>query len=190
MKRICVFSGSRMGSRSIFQQAAAALGETIARQGMELVYGGASVGLMGVLANTVLAAGGRVIGVIPQFLVDKEIAHPNLSELHVVDSMHQRKALMASLADGFVALPGGFGTLEEFCEVLTWAQMRLHDRPCGLLNVEGFYDPLIQMFDQALHQQFLRPEHRQLVLAHHDPTALLQLLASQPSHQPTRVNQS
>lgn len=179
-----------MGSRPIFGQAAAALGQAMAQQGLELVYGGASVGLMGVLADTVLAAGGRVTGVIPQFLVDKEIAHPNLSELHVVESMHQRKALMASLADGFVALPGGFGTLEEFCEVLTWAQMRLHDRPCGLLNVEGFYDPLIQMFDQALHQQFLRPEHRQLVLAHHEPEALLHLLATHPAQQPARMSQS
>jgi uncharacterized protein (TIGR00730 family) len=190
LKRICVFSGSRMGSRPIYQQAAAALGQAMARQGLELVYGGASVGLMGVLADTILAAGGRVTGVIPQFLVDKEIAHPNLSELHVVESMHQRKALMASLSDGFVALPGGFGTLEEFCEVLTWAQMRLHDRPCGLLNIEGFYDPLIQMFDQALQQQFLRPEHRQLVLAHHEPAALLQLLATHPGQQPARMTQS
>lgn len=179
-----------MGLRPIFRQTAEALGQAIAHQGLELVYGGASVGLMGVLADTVLAAGGRVTGVIPQFLVDKEIAHPNLSELHVVESMHQRKALMASLADGFVALPGGFGTLEEFCEVLTWAQMRLHDRPCGLLNVQGFYDPLIQMFDQALHEQFLRPEHRTLVLAHHEPADLLQLLASHPAHQPVRMTQS
>ena len=181
MKRICVFSGSKPGINGAYKHAARTLGELIARRGLELVYGGATVGLMGDVADSALAAGGRVIGVIPEFLVAKEIAHQQLSELHVVKSMHERKALMAELADGFIALPGGFGTFEEFCEVLTWSQLKVHDLPCGLLNVEGFYDPLIQLFDRALQEQFLRREHRELVLVHSEPEALVKMLAQ---HQP------
>lgn len=176
MKRVCVFSGSKSGAKESFRSAAHQLGTLIAQRDLELVYGGASVGLMGIVADAVLEAGGRVIGVIPEFLVAKEIAHARLSELHVVQTMHERKALMAQLADGFIAIPGGFGTFEEYCEMLTWSQLRIHDLPCGLLNTEGFYDPLLQLFDQALEHQFLRAEHRELVLEHADPGILLQML--------------
>jgi uncharacterized protein (TIGR00730 family) len=141
------------------------------------VYGGGNIGLMGILADAVLAAGGIVIGVIPQALVDKEVAHRGLTELRIVHSMHQRKAQMADLADAFIALPGGFGTLEEFCKMLTWAQLGLHAKPCGLLNVERFYDPLLTLFDRAVADRFLRPEQRVTVLTSQAPGDLLDRLA-------------
>lgn len=184
MESICIFCGSSTGNRSIYQEAAQAMGEAIARRGLSLVYGGGNVGLMGMVADAALAAGGEVIGVIPKFLVDKEIAHNGLTQLHVVDSMHDRKALMTELADAFIALPGGYGTLEEFCEILTWAQLGLHQKPQGLLNVEGYYDPLLQLFDRAVTEDFLRSELRSLVLESSSSEDLLDLLAS---YQPITV---
>lgn len=164
MKRICVFCGSNSGLDPIYLEAAEKVGEFLAANNIELVYGGGRVGLMGKIADTVLACGGKVIGVIPESLAIKEVAHQNTTKLHVVDSMHERKALMAEYADGFIALPGGFGTFEEFCEIVTWAQLGIHRKPCALLNVAGFYDNLIAMFDYSASQNFIRGEHRKLVL--------------------------
>jgi uncharacterized protein (TIGR00730 family) len=178
MQRICVFCGSNIGARSIYQQAAETLGQVLVQRQIELVYGGGRVGLMGIIADAVLAAGGKAIGVIPQALADKEVAHAGLTQLHLVSSMHERKALMADLADGFIAMPGGYGTFEEFCEVLTWTQLGIHQKPCGLLNVAGFYDPLLMMLDHATAEQFIRPMHRSLVLAAVDPNELLDNLAA------------
>jgi uncharacterized protein (TIGR00730 family) len=181
MKRICVFCGSNVGARSSYQQAAQTLGGILAQRQMELVYGGGQVGLMGVIADAVLAAGGTAIGVIPEALAAKEVAHAGLTQLHLVSSMHERKALMADLSDGFIAMPGGYGTFEELCEVLTWTQLGIHHKPCGLLNVDGFYDLLLAMLDHATTERFVRPEHRSLVLSNHDPDQLLhQLLTFQP----------
>lgn len=177
MQRICVFCGSSPGLRPAYKQAAQAMGKALALKGIGLVYGGGNVGLMGVVADATLEAGGEVIGVIPQALVDKEVAHTGLKDLRVVGSMHERKALMAELSDAFVALPGGFGTFEEFCEVLTWAQLGLHRKPCGLLNVEGYYDHLISLFNHGVTEQFIRPQHRSLVLEEKEPLQLLDLLA-------------
>jgi uncharacterized protein (TIGR00730 family) len=145
---------------------------------MGLVYGGGNVGLMGVVADSVIAGGGEVIGVIPQALMRRELGHAGLTELRIVGSMHERKAGMAELADGFIALPGGFGTLEEFCEILTWAQLGIHSRPCGLLNVAGYYDPLLALFDRGVEERFIRAEHRGLVLEEQDPDRLLDRMAS------------
>jgi uncharacterized protein (TIGR00730 family) len=155
---------------------AARLGEAIARRGSRLVFGGGHVGLMGVVADAVLRAGGRVTGVIPESLLTKELAHLGLTELHVVGSMHERKALMAELSDGFVALPGGFGTLDELCEAITWAQLGIHRKPCALLDVDGYFAPLLALFDHAVSEGFVRPEHRRLVLHHTDPDTLLDAL--------------
>jgi uncharacterized protein (TIGR00730 family) len=177
MKSVCVFCGSSSGARSAYRETAILLGQELAQRRLRLVYGGGNIGLMGIVADAMLAAGGVAIGVIPQALVDKEVAHWGLTELHIVESMHQRKAQMADLADAFIALPGGFGTLEEFCEMLTWAQLGLHAKPCGLLNVEGFYDPLLALFDRAVADRFLRPEQRVTVLASQVPGDLLQRLA-------------
>ncbi len=177
MKRVCVFCGSNQGLRPAYKEAAWNMGQALALKGVGLVYGGGNVGLMGVVADATLAAGGEVIGVIPEALVAKEIGHTGLTDLRVVRSMHERKALMAELSDAFVALPGGCGTLEEFCEVLTWTQLGLHRKPCGLLNVEGYYDHLITFFDHAIAEQFIRPEHRSLVLQEQEPIRLLKLLA-------------
>lgn len=178
MKRICVFCGSSSGTRPVYRSAAQALGRSLAEQGLELVYGGGNVGLMGTVADACLAAGGQVIGVIPQALMGKEVAgrhleHRQITRLEVVDSMHTRKARMAELADGFIALPGGFGTFEEFCEIITWGQLGFHTKPCGLLNVEGYYDALLGLFDHAVAEGFLRQENRQLVLTAQEPDALL-----------------
>ena len=178
MKRICVFCGSSSGTRPVYRSAAQALGRTLAELGLELVYGGGNVGLMGTVADACLAAGGQVIGVIPQALMGKEVAgrhleHRQLPRLDVVDSLHTRKARMAELADGFIALPGGFGTFEEFCEIITWGQLGFHTKPCGLLNVEGYYDALLGLFDHAVEEGFLRQENRQLVLTAQEPEALL-----------------
>lgn len=160
----------------MFATAARELGAAIARKGWGLVYGAGNVGLMGVLADAVLAAEGEVIGVIPEALVAKELAHRGLTELHIVASMHERKALMAELADGFVAMPGGFGTLDEFCEILTWAQLGLHRKPCGLLNVAGYFDPLLQQMERAVAAGFVRAEHRDLFVVETEPKKLLQRL--------------
>lgn len=177
MKSICVFCGSSPGGRSAYRKAAVSVGQELARRRLRLIYGGGNVGLMGVLADAVLESGGTVVGVIPQALVDKEVAHRGLTELRIVESMHQRKALMADLADAFIAMPGGFGTLEEFCEMLTWLQLGLHIKPCGLLNIEGFYDPLLALFDRAVADRFLRCEQRESVLSSQTPSDLLNRLA-------------
>jgi len=165
-----------MGARPVYAEFARGLGVLLAARGIGLVYGGSKVGLMGVIADAALAAGGEVIGVMPELLVRKEIGHSGLTELHLVKSMHERKAMMVDLADGFIALPGGFGTLDEFCEVLTWAQLGLHGKPCGILNTAGYFDGLLQMFDHAVEEQFLRPAHRMMVLADEDPEVLLDRL--------------
>jgi uncharacterized protein (TIGR00730 family) len=164
MKRICVFCGSNGGADLVYMETAKVVGEFLVANDIELVFGGGRVGLMGKIADSVLAKGGKVIGVIPEALAIKEVAHEGLTELHVVDSMHERKAMMAELADGFIAMPGGFGTFEEFCEIVTWAQLGIHQKPCALLNVNGFYDHLIALFDAAAAQSFIRDEHRGLVL--------------------------
>ncbi len=177
MRRVCVFCGSNHGARPSYTSAAQSLGAALARRGVGLVYGGGGVGLMSVLADSVLAAGGEVIGVIPEALVAKEVAHKSLSDLRVVGSMHERKALMAELAEAFIALPGGYGTLEEFCEVITWAQLGLHAKPCGVLNIDGFYDPLLAFFDHAVAEEFVRPAHRSLVVEAQDAERLLDALA-------------
>lgn len=184
MQRICVFCGSSSGHDPVFSDAARALGKELAAAGMGLVYGGGNVGLMGVVADAVLAGGGAVIGVIPQALVDKELAHRGLTELRIVSSMHERKALMAELADAFIALPGGYGTLEEFCEIVTWAQLGLHHKPCGLLNVNGFYDAFLHQIEQAVAARFIRPQHRRLILVEQEPPALLAALRQ--SHPPVQ----
>jgi len=174
MNSICVFCGSSPGNDPAYAEAARRLGRTLAERDTTLVYGGGHVGLMGVVADAALEAGGEVIGVMPRSLVDREIGHKGLTKLHVVGSMHERKALMSELSDGFVALPGGNGTLEEFFEVLTWAQLGEHGKPCGLLNVAGYYDPLLKVFDQMVEKDFLRGAHRELVLVADDPSSLLQ----------------
>jgi uncharacterized protein (TIGR00730 family) len=176
-QRICVYCGSNHGARPAYAAAARELGTLLAQRGIGLVYGGGRVGLMGTLADAALAAGGSVIGVIPQVLVAKEVAHLQLTELRVVDSMRERKAMMAELADAFISLPGGFGTLEEFSEILTGMQLGLHQKPHALLNVEGFYDPLLAFFDHAAAESFIRPAHRELVIAEPEPARLLDLLA-------------
>ena len=164
-RSICVFCGSSDGTVAAFHDAAAATGRAVAARGGRVVYGGAAVGLMGRVADAALAAGGEVIGVIPEIFGSKEIAHAGLTELHVVDTMHTRKLHMATLADAFVALPGGLGTLEEILEALTWTQIGIHDKPCGLLNVDGFYDPLLQLLDHATESGLVRPSHRASVIA-------------------------
>jgi uncharacterized protein (TIGR00730 family) len=177
MRSLCVFCGSKSGSRPEYTAAARALGGLLAQRGIELVYGGGNVGLMGSIADAVLAGGGRVTGVIPQSLVDKEVAHHGVTDLRIVQTMHERKALMNDLSDGFVALPGGFGTLDEFFEVLTWAQLGFHTKPCALLNVAGYFDPLLAALDHMAAERFLKPAHRQMVLAATDPVDLLERLA-------------
>lgn len=178
MHRVCVFCGSSPGRDEIFLHEADRLGRAIARRGLGLVYGGAHVGLMGRVADAALAEGGHVTGVIPQSMVDREIAHTGITDLRVVASMHERKALMEQLSDGFIALPGGMGTLEELCEVLTWGQLGLHTKPCGLLNVRGYYAPLLEFFDSAIDHGFMRPPHRTMILVETDPDALLTRMAS------------
>jgi uncharacterized protein (TIGR00730 family) len=178
VKRVCVFCGSSSGFDPAFAEAARGLGTLLAQRHLGLVYGGGNIGLMGVLADAALAARGEVIGVIPKALVARELAHRGTSALWVVRSMHERKALMAELSDAFVALPGGYGTLDEFCEALTWAQLGLHAKPCGLLNVAGFYDAFLAQIDHAVATHFVRPEHRALVLRESDAGRLLDGLAT------------
>ncbi len=164
MKSICVFCGSSPGRHPEFLRAAKNLGQTLASQELRLVYGGASVGLMGAVADAVLDNGGEVIGVIPEHLFSKEVAHQNLKDLRIVKSMHERKALMADLSDAFIALPGGFGTFEEFFEILTWSQLGLHRKPAGLLDVDDYYKALMDLIKRGLDDEFIRPEHGDLVL--------------------------
>ena len=163
LRRICVFCGSSLGTTALYRQAALAVGQLLCRRGIELVYGGGNVGLMGVVANACLSDGGRVIGVIPKALADKELAHAGLTELRVVSSMHERKSVMADLSDAFLSLPGGFGTWEEFFEVLTWSQLGIQQKACGLLNVNGYYDSLLAMADTAVSEGFVREGHRDLL---------------------------
>jgi len=172
-KKVCVFTGSRRGSRPEYAEAVTALGGELVARGYGLVYGGGNVGLMTVIADTVLGLAGHVTGVIPSSLVSKEVAHRGLTELLVVQSMHERKALMAELSDGFVAMPGGIGTMEEFFEVWSWAQLGLHEKPCGLLNVSGYYDPLIEFLDRAVAADFIKPKHRALMIVEEQPGRLL-----------------
>jgi uncharacterized protein (TIGR00730 family) len=174
MKRICVFCGSSAGSQPEYREGAEQLGAELTRREIGLVYGGGNVGLMGAIADSVLKSGGEAIGVIPEHLMKREIGHNRLTKLHIVRSMHERKALMADLSDAFIALPGGFGTLEEFFEVLTWSQLGLHAKPCGIVNVLGYYTPLLRMLDHAVDERFLKPQNRALVIARETPSELLQ----------------
>ncbi len=176
MERICVFCGASPGARPAYREAAEDLAGLLAGEGVGVVYGGGGVGLMGALADAVLAAGGEITGVIPRSLLDREIAHRDVADMRVVESMHERKALMAELADAFVALPGGIGTLEELFEVYTWAQLGLHRKPCGLVNVEGYYDGVAAFLDQAVEERFLREETRDLLMVEREPAALLDRL--------------
>ena len=178
LKRVCVFAGSNVGGHEVYRAGAEHFARVLARRGLGVVYGGARVGLMGVVADTVLALGGEVTGVIPSALVAREVAHDGLADLRIVASMHERKALMADLADGFVALPGGWGTLDELFEVLTWGQLGLHRKPCGVLNVNGYFDPLMSFVDHSIQQGFVRPEYRQMILVSSSPEALLEMFAA------------
>ncbi len=173
MPRLCVFCGSKTGRRDTYTESTRRLGEVMVARRLGLVFGGGHIGLMGILADAVLKAGGEAIGVIPQDMIDKELAHSHLSKLHVVTTMHQRKALMADLADGFAALPGGFGTGDELFEILTWAQLGYHAKPIGVLNLDGFFDPLLAWLDQAVEEGFVKPKHRRLLVEANDPGELL-----------------
>ena len=178
MKRVCVFCGSSPGNNPQYREFAEAMGRLLARKKIGLVYGGGHVGLMGVVADAVLAGGGEAIGVIPQALADREIAHSGLSDLRVVDSMHTRKALMADLSDAFIAMPGGVGTFEEIFEAITWTQLGVHRKPCGFLNAAAFYTPLIAFIDQAVSEGFIKPVHRQMIVVDDNPERLLDTLAA------------
>lgn len=186
MKSLCVFCGANAGNKPVYRAAAENLGRLLAGRGIQLIYGGGNVGLMGAVADACLDAGGTVIGVIPQALMGKEVEgrpvdHRTLTRLEVVDSMHTRKARMAELAEGFIAMPGGFGTFEEYCEILTWAQLGFHVKPIGLLNIAGYYDPLLAMFDHAAAEGFLRAQNRAMALNDSDPESLLAaMLAFRP----------
>lgn len=180
MKSVCVYCGSSLGNSPSFREAAVELGQELAHRKLTLVYGGASIGIMGVIADTVLENGGKVIGVIPKILAKKEVAHHGLTELEIVHSMHDRKARMAELSDAFIALPGGLGTLEELFEILTWAQLGLHQKPCALLNVKHYYDNLIRFLDHSVEQQFVKPVHRAMLLIDDNPKTIIdKLLAYQ-----------
>lgn len=179
MRSVCVFCGASPGNHPSFLQAASALGQALAESQRVLVYGGAKVGLMGATADAALAAGGKVIGVLPQTLVEREVAHPGLTELHIVSGMHERKTRMAELADAFIMLPGGLGTLEEFFEVWTWAQLGLHQKPIGMLGSKTFFSPLVSYLDHLEAHGFVRPQHRQMVTHEEEPHALLARLAQQ-----------
>jgi uncharacterized protein (TIGR00730 family) len=174
MKNITVFCGSNSGFRADYAEAAINLARLFVAQGISLVYGGGNVGLMGIIADEVMRAGGVVVGIIPDSLDQKEVGHRGITELRVVDSMHERKAQMAELADGFIAMPGGIGTFEEFFEILTWAQLGFHSKPCAILNIAGYYDGLLDLCDNAVNEGFLRPAHRQLILEDSDPEILLE----------------
>ena len=187
MHRICVFCGSSPGSRPQYLQAARELGNTLVKRNIELVYGGGRVGMMAEIASTVLRSGGKVIGVIPRDLVDREVAFTDLPDLRIVGSMHERKALMAELSDGFIALPGGLGTIEEIFEVITWGQLGIQHKPCGFLDVDGYYRELLSFLDHAVSQQFIEAEHRAMILTDDDPEVLLGKFSS---YQPPRVDKT
>src|SRR5580700_6316063 len=174
-KWVCVFCGSANGAKAEYVAAARELGRTIAERGYGLLYGGATVGLMGAVADAALAAGGEVVGVIPDVIMDREIGHKGLTELHVVRTMHERKALLASRADAFVALPGGYGTMDEFLEIVTWAQLRIHANPCVMVNVGGYYDALLTFFDTAVEEGLIKPENRGLVQVARDASEALEI---------------
>ena len=178
LQRICVFCGSSFGLRPAYREAAETVGRLLSQRGIELVYGGGNVGLMGAMADACLDGGGRVIGVIPQALFDKEVAHHGLTDLRVVSSMHERKALMADLSDAFLALPGGYGTWDELCEVLTWTQLGIQRKACALLNVSGYYDSFLEFADRAVSEGFLKDVNRDLLLSDDDPARLLDRLGS------------
>ena len=178
MKSLCVFCGSSPGNRPTYAALAVRTGELIARRGLKLVYGGGRVGLMGALADAALAAGGRVVGVIPQMLIDREVGHAGLSELHVVHTMSERKLLMGDLSDAFLALPGGIGTMDELFEAWTWTQLGLHRKPCALLNLDGYYDPLLEFLDRAVDEGFLQPQYRAALLVAADVETALDQLAT------------
>jgi uncharacterized protein (TIGR00730 family) len=178
MKSLCVFCGSSPGNSPRYAALAARVGDLVARRGLTLVYGGGRVGLMGTLADAALAAGGRVVGVIPQMLIDREVGHAGLSQLHVVRTMSERKLLMGDVSDSFLALPGGIGTMDELFEAWTWTQLGLHRKPCALLNQDGYYDPLLQFLDRAVEQGFLQPRYRAALLVDSDPEAALDQLAA------------
>jgi hypothetical protein len=179
LRSVCVFCGSLPGALPDYLQAARDLGAALAQRGITVVYGGGHIGMMGALADSALAAGGRVVGVIPQHLMRPEVAHQGLTELQVVDSMHTRKRMMASRADAFVVLPGGYGTLEEMFEMITWRQLQLHARPVGLVNVAGFFDQLLAFLHQATQQEFIRPQHRRLLTVAPNVDTLLDAIARQ-----------
>lgn len=181
MKSVCVFCGAASGASVVYSNAARALAKELARREITIVYGGGKVGLMGIVAHSALESGGRVVGVIPENLFEKEIAHGEVTELHVTASMAQRKARMAELSDAFIALPGGLGTLEEFSEVLSWAQIGLHGKPCGILNVNGFYNGLVSFLDHAVEEGFVRPESRRLAIVGTEPEPLINALATAPN---------
>ncbi len=176
MKSICVFCGSNPGNDPAYLEAATSAGLYLAKNDIGLVFGGGRVGLMGRIADTVMENGGRVTGIIPRDLAEKEVAHENLTELHIVGSMHQRKAMMAKLSDGFIAMPGGFGTFEEICEVITWTQLGFQDKPCGILNMNGYYDPMIRLFDKAVAEGFIREMHRELVIVGEEIESLVEAM--------------
>ncbi|AMR32755.1 Rossman fold protein, TIGR00730 family [Mucilaginibacter sp. PAMC 26640] len=176
MKSLCVFCGANFNGDPVLKQNIDQLAELMVSRGIQLVFGGGRVGVMGLLADAVLSRGGRAVGIIPQFLMDKEVGHSGLTELHIVDNMHQRKQMMNDLCDAIVMLPGGFGTLEEFFEVLTWLQLGLHNHPVGILNTGGFYDHLLQQMDVMVAQRYLKPANRQLVLSSADPIELINLM--------------
>jgi len=180
LKSVCVFCGSNTGKDEVYRSAAKSLGEAIVRRGLRLVYGGGRIGLMGVLGEAALAANGHVIGVTPQRLLDRELVHGGLSELHVVNSMNERKTLMAELSDAFIALPGGMGTLDEMFEMLTWNQLGFHRKPCGLLDAGNYYEHLMAFLDHSVAERFVTPEHRHMLMIEQDPDRLLSRLASEP----------
>ena len=184
IRRLAIFCGSNPGVRPDYVEAARSLGRLLAQRGIGVVYGGSNVGLMAALADAMADELGDVIGVIPRMLVDREVANTTLTDLRIVDSMHQRKAMMAELADGFIALPGGIGTLEEFFEIWTWGQLGMHAKPCGLLNVAGYFDPLLEFLDHAVTEKFVREVHRAMVVVESDPAALLSCFES---YEPPRV---
>jgi len=186
LKRISVFCGSRDGSRSSYVQAAEALGQALLQRGIGLVYGGGGVGMMGRISETVKSGGGEIIGIIPDALLAREVGRNDIGELRIVRSMHERKAMMVEISDGFIAIPGGFGTFEEFCEIVTWAQLGLHAKPVGLLNVDSYFDPLIAQFDRAVTEEFAYPENRALILHETNPDRLLDLMEA---YNPPKVEQ-
>jgi uncharacterized protein (TIGR00730 family) len=180
IRKVCVYCGSSTGNRPVYREAAQKLGQQLVQEGISLVYGGGRVGLMGVIADSVLAANGEAIGAIPRALVEKEIAHAKLTHLHVVESMHQRKAMMADLSDAFVLLPGAFGSWEEFCETFTWLQLGIHNKPCGILNVAGYYDALLALAARAVEDGFLRSAYQGMIIVNEDPAALIAALRAAP----------